>query len=94
MNSAIYIEKVRRLEWLRGIKENYDQSLRHFERAGDELVISAIHYNYHGPATMTLNNHRSIPVRFITRGLASVLESIEQEISDLETELKSVTVEL
>ena len=94
MTSQEYMEKVRRLDWLRGIKENYEQSLRHFERAGDELVVSAIHYNYHGPATMTLNNHRSIPSRFITRGLACVLDSIEQEIADLENELKSVTVEL
>jgi len=94
MNSAIYIEKVRRLEWLRGIKENYDQFLRLLERAGDEFTVAAIHYQYHGPATMTFNNHRSIPARFISRGLAAVLESIEQEIADLENELKSVIVEL
>ena len=94
MTSQEYMEKVKRLDWLRGIVNNYEQDLRLLERAGDEFVVSAIHYNYHGPATMTLNNHRTIPATFIFMGLSYTLSAIKKEIDSLELELKSVTVEL
>ena len=94
MKSQQYLEKVRQLDWLRGIVETYEQDLRHLERAGEEFTVTAIHYNYHGPATMSLNNHRSIPASFIYMGLLNTVTKIKDEIAGLEAELKSVTVEL
>lgn len=94
MKSQEYMEKVRHLDWLRGIAETYEQDLRHIEKMGKEFVVSAIHYNYHGPATMTLNNHRSIDPAFLFYGLENALSKIKDEITTIENELKSVTVEL
>ena len=94
MKSQQYLEKVRQLDWLRGIVETYEQDLRLLERAGEEFTVAAVHYQYHGPATMTFNNHRSIPASFIYMGLLNTVTKIKDEIAGLEEELKSVTVEL
>ena len=94
MKSEEYIEKVRHLDWLRGIVRDYEQNLRFIEQAGKDFVITAIHYNFHGPATMCLNNHRSIDSAFIFYGLENALSKVKDEITSIEKELQSITVEL
>lgn len=94
MKSAQYIEKVRHLEWLHGIAQEYESRIEFLGEAGQDLTVLAIHYSYHGPGTMQFNSHRSIDMAFIFAGLNDALRKIREEISGLENELKTVTVEL
>jgi len=95
MKSAQYLEKVRHLEWLRGIEKDYESRIEFFGKAGQDLTIEAISYSYRGPGrTIQLNPHRSIDMAFIFAAFNDALRRLREEIAGLEEELKSVTVEL
>ena len=94
MNSKEYTEKLNHREWLLGIAEKYQEHLELIEKAGGDYDVCAIQYRWHGTATFCINPHRSIPTQFIHDGLKVALADILLEIKNLETELKSVTVEL
>jgi len=95
MKSAQYLEKVRHLEWLKGIAKDYAARIDFLGKAGQDLTIEAIGYTYHGPGrTIQLNPHRSIDMAFILAAFNDALRRLREEIAGLEEELKSVTVEL
>ena len=94
MNSTEYIEKVRHLDWLKGIAKEYESRIEFLGNAGQELTLLAIHYSYHGPGTMQLNSHRSIDMAFIFAGFNDALRKLREEIAELEKELKTVIVQL
>lgn len=94
MKSTVYIDKVRHLDWLKGIAKEYESRIEFLGKNGTDITILAIHYSFHGTGTMQLNSHRSIDMAFIFAGLNDALRKIREEIEELEKELKSVIVEL
>lgn len=95
MKSYEYTERLRRLEWLRGIRKEYQGHLDTIEAGGKFFTVEAIHYSCRGPGEpMNLNPHRPIKARYIYDALAVAVGELDQEIDALEIELKSVTVEL
>jgi hypothetical protein len=94
MKQAVYLQKVRHLEWLKGIAKDYAARIDFLGKAGQDLTIEAIGYTYHGPGTIQLNPHRSIDMAFIFAAFNDALRRLREEIAGLEEELKSVTVEL
>jgi len=94
MKSHEYTDKLRHLEWLRGIVKDYEDTLRFLERVGNEITFTSIKYDHHGPGSINLNNHRSIKMPFIFFGIENALSKVKDEIASIEEELKSVTVEL
>ena len=94
MKSEEYIEKVRHLDWLKGIAKEYESRIEFWGKAGQDLTVLAIHYSYHGTGTMQLNPHRSIDTGFIIAGFNDALRRIRYEIAELEKEIKTVIVQL
>ena len=95
MKAFEYTEKLRRLEWLRGIRKDYQGFMETIEAGGKFFTVEEIHYTCRGPGTpMILNSHRPIKARYIYDALTVAVGELDQEISGLENELKSVTVEL
>ena len=94
MKSEEYIEKVRHLDWLKGIAKEYESRIEFWGKAGQDLTVLAIHYSYHGTGTMQLNSHRSIDMAFIFAGLNDALRKLKEEIAELEKELNTVIVQL
>ena len=95
MKSHEYADKLRRLEWLRGIWKEYQEYLETIEAGGKFFTVEAIRYSCRGPGvTMNLNPHRTIKARYLYDALTIAVGELEQEINELENELKSVTVEL
>ena len=95
MKSFEYTDKLRRLDWLRGIRKEYQGYLDTIEAGGKFFTVESVHYSCRGPGTtMDLNPHRPIKARYIYDALTVAVGELEQEIAALESELKSVTVEL
>ena len=94
MKSYEYQERLRRLEWLRGIRKEYQGHLDTIEAGGKFFTVEEIHYSCRGPGNLNLNPHRPIKARYIYDALAVAVGELDQEIAALEIELKSVTVEL
>lgn len=95
MKSYEYQDKLRRLDWLRGIRKEYRVHLDTIEAGGKFFTVEAIHYSCRGPGDpMNLNPHRPIKARYIYDALTVAVGELDQEIAALESELKSVTVEL
>jgi len=95
MKSFEYQEKLRRLEWLRGIRKEYQGHLDTIEAGGKFFTVEEIHYSCRGPGTpMVLNTHRPIKARYIYDALLVAVGELDQEIAERESELRSVTVEL
>ena len=95
MKSIQYTKKLRHLDWL---KENAKAYREHAERMRKDnfgVTISYIRYTIRGGVyQIDANPHLEIPARYIYGGLTDALDRIQKEIEDLETELKSVVVEL
>lgn len=95
MKSFEYQDKLRRLEWLRGIRKEYQGHLDTIEAGGKFFTVEEIHYSCRGPGEpMIINSHRPIKARYIYDALIVAVGELDQEIAGLETELRSVNVEL
>ena len=95
MKSNEYIEKRRRLIWLKGILKDYKGYIEVMEKAGDGLTVELIRYSFCGPGTpMNINPHRPIKAQYIHDALLDAVHELEIEIGGLENELKVVVVEL
>lgn len=95
MKSEEYIQKVRHLEWLKGIAKDYRSHAETLKKHPFEVTVQAVVYTIKGSSyRIETNPHRPIQARYIYGGLTAVIEDLDKEIKVAEDELKSVIVQL
>ena len=82
-------EKVRHYRWLQGIADKYRDMIGLIEREKEFFTIEGFSYSARGDTKVfSINNHRTIPYRFIQDGLRLELLDIEMEMKNIEIELE------
>ena len=94
MTSQEYLDKLRHLEWLRGIAKDYRKHFDLIEREGDYFCVYGIQFSARSEPRMMSVNPNHFPRECIKEGLEVSLGVINAEIEELENELRSVTVTL
>lgn len=81
--------KVNYYKWLKSIANNYHYMIRLIESEKDFFTIYSFSYAARGDVMpFNVNPHRTIPSSYIKQGLEDAVMGIEQEMKELETELK------
>ena len=81
--------KLNHYKWLSDIAARYHSMIQLIESEKDFFTIYGFSYAARGDVSLfNVNPHRTIPNSYIKQGLEDAVRGIEQEIKELETELK------
>ena len=94
MTSKEYLDKLRHLDWLRGIARDYKRHFDLIEREGNHFRVYGIQFSARSDTQMMEVNSNYFPRECVMEGLEVGLNTINFEIEELENELRSVTVTL
>ena len=95
MEATEYIKTHDHLIWLQMIAKEYRTFIDRIRQEGEYFVVQGIGYTARGDGKVFyLNSHRPIKTSFILEGMLDALRSVEEEIKEIKTSLKSVQVEL
>lgn len=95
MKSNEYLDKLRKLGWLKSISGQYRDHLELIEKEKENYTIRGIGYTARSDdRVFNLNPHRPIPYKYLYDGLKETLDGINKEIEQMEKELKTVIVTL
>ena len=88
-------QKVQSYRWLKSIAKDYREMIDRIHAEKDYFRVEKIAYTARGNMQyLDLNCHRTIPSHYIAEGLQEALAGIEDEIKQLEAEMKSIDIEL
>ena len=88
-------QKVQSYRWLKSIAKDYREMIDRIHAEKDYFRVEKIAYMARGDMQyFDLNGHRTIPSHYIAEGLQEVLAGIEDEIKQLEAEMKAIDIEL
>ena len=81
--------KIDHYNWLCNIAESYQDMIGLIDREKDYFTIYGFSYSARGDVTsFNVNPHRTIPNKYIKQGLEEILKCVQQEIQEIEIELK------
>lgn len=81
--------KLDHYKWLCDIAESYQDMIGLLDREKDYFTIYGFSYAARGDSTsFRVNPHRTIPNKYIKQGLEEILKRVQQEIQEIEVELK------
>lgn len=81
--------KMLEYKWLLDIEKKYQEMIDLINREIEHFTIYGFAYAARGDVQhMSINPHRSIPVRYLKQGLEAALVGVRREIADLEVDLK------
>ena len=88
-------QKVQSYRWLKSIAKDYREMIDRIHAEKDYFRVEKIAYTARGDMQyLDLNCHRTIPGHYIAEGLQEALAGIEDEIKQLEAEMKAINIEL
>lgn len=86
---------VQSYRWLKRIAKDYRKMIDRIHAERDYFKVEKIAYTARGDMQyLDFNCHRTIPSHYIAEGLQETLAGIEDEIKQIETEMKAIGIEL